>query len=134
MILRSKPQFDNHDTIYQWFVTSNSNWQFYSHHSHVCFPDINEGGYLIGNVTIKSMTNEIPGKKPKNTFLQTMLQSTTDSEIRRDLSLFGYSSLVKSSFSWYSSTMNFKELKFHDKLKFQKSERSLHISKTVINC
>ena len=67
MILRSKPQFDNHDTIYRWFVTSNSNWQFYSHHSHVCFPDINEGGYLIGNVTIKSMANEIPGKNSQRT-------------------------------------------------------------------
>ena len=67
MILLSKLQFDNHDTIYQWIVTSNSNWQFYSHHSHVCFPDINEDGYLIGNVTIKSMTNEIPGKNSQRT-------------------------------------------------------------------
>ena len=74
-----------------------------------------------------------------------MLQSTTVLEICKDLPFFGYSSLVKSSFPWYSSSMNlmeleyhknipgkfevyifkeleFLELEFYDKLKFQKSK------------
>ena len=83
-----------------------------------------------------------------------MLQSTTISKICKDLSLFEYSSLAKSSFSWYSSFMNsstmekfsgkfevyffkefeFLELGFHGKLEFQNDGRPLYIFKTVVDC
>jgi len=34
----------------------------------------------------------------------------------------------------FSKELDFLELEFHDKLKFQKGDRSLHIFKTVVNC
>ena len=57
-------------------------------------------------------------------FSQIMLQSTTVSKICKNLSLFGYSSLAKSSFPWYSSTIknfqNFPEYIFSKNSSFKK--------------
>ena len=65
------------------------------------------------NIHILYMVNTKlkPRKQPNSTFLQTMLQSITVSEICRDLSLFRYSSLAKSSFPWYSSSWNSSTIK-----------------------
>ena len=90
-------------------------------------------------------------KYSNSTFSQTMLQSTTISKICKNLPLFEYSNLEKSSFPWYYhkkiskffkvyffKEFEFLELEFHDKfefhkLKFQKDGWFLHIYKTVID-
>ena len=79
-------------------------------------------------MTIKAQrkTQELWRKWPNSIFLQIILQSITVSKIYKDLPLFAYSSLVKSSFPWYSSLWNSSTIekfwKFFTVLKFHKLE------------